>query len=208
MSVFIGIILSDASLQKGRGDGRLQFKQKYNQFEYFYSVFFQLSHYCSKGPYVTKAILHKKVHYGLAFTTRSLACITELYHLFYIEGKKIIPQNLFDLLTWEALAHWVYQKSNIKLLYLSGERRNKVYGLYINVEAYTIKDIVVLMNVLMIRHRLSCRLHMVKQNKPHIYIKNKSMPLLLTGIRPFISWLPSKLSSVRRVVCITVLPLH
>ena len=99
MSVFIGIILSDASLQKGRGDGRLQFKQKYNQFEYFYSVFFQLSHYCSKGPYVTKAILHKKVHYGLAFTTRSLPCITELYHLFYIEGKKIIPQNLFDLLT-------------------------------------------------------------------------------------------------------------
>ena len=192
MSVFIGIILSDASLQKGRGDGRLQFKQKYNQFEYFYSVFFQLSHYCSKGPYVTKAILHKKVHYGLAFTTRSLPCITELYHLFYIEGKKIIPQNLFDLLTWEALVHWVYQKSNIKFFYLSGERRNKVYGLYINVEAYTIKDIVVLMNVLMIRHRLSCTLHIVKQNKPHIYIKNKSMPLLLTGIRPFISSLPSK----------------
>lgn len=65
-------------------------------------------------------------------------------------------------------------------------------------EAYTIKDIVVFMNVLMIRHRLSCTLHMVKQNKPHIYIKNKSMPLLLTGIRPFISLLPSKLSSVRR----------
>ena len=50
MSVFIGIILSDATLQKGRGDARLQFKQKYSQFEYFYSVFFQLSHYCSKSP--------------------------------------------------------------------------------------------------------------------------------------------------------------
>ena len=32
MSVFIGILLSDASIQKGRGDGRLQFKQKYNHF--------------------------------------------------------------------------------------------------------------------------------------------------------------------------------
>jgi len=112
MSVFIGILLSDATLQKGKGDARLQFKQKYSQLEYFYSVFFQLSHYCSKGPYVTKAVLHKKVHYALAFTTRSLPCITELYHLFYIDlsprtstcarpkgGKKIIPQNLFDLLT-------------------------------------------------------------------------------------------------------------
>lgn len=108
-SVFIGIILSDAALQKGNkgGDARLQFKQKYGQFEYFYSVFFQLSHYCSKGPYVTKAILHKRVHYGLSFTTRSLLCITELYHLFYdATGKKIIPnnqgpagQNIFSLLT-------------------------------------------------------------------------------------------------------------
>jgi hypothetical protein len=99
MSVFVGIILSDAGLQKGRGDARLQFKQKYSQFEYFYSVFFQLSHYCSKGPYVTKAILHKKIHYGLAFTTRSLLCITELYHLFYYKEKKIIPKNLFEMLT-------------------------------------------------------------------------------------------------------------
>lgn len=101
MSVFIGIILSDATIQKKNkgGDARLQFKQKYSQFEYFYSVFFQLSHYCSQGPYVTKTILHKKIHYGLGFTTRSLSCITELYNLFYLNGKKIIPQNLFLLLT-------------------------------------------------------------------------------------------------------------
>jgi hypothetical protein len=101
MSVFIGIILSDATIQKQNkgGDARLQFKQKYGQFEYFYSVFFQLSHYCSKGPYVTKAILHKRLHYGLGFTTRSLLCITDLYHLFYYEGHKIIPKNLLDLLT-------------------------------------------------------------------------------------------------------------
>lgn len=102
-SVFIGILLSDATLQKGNkgGEARLQFKQKYGQFEYLYSVFSQLSHYCSKGPGVTKATLHKRVHYGLSFTTRSLLCITELHDLFYDaeSGKKIIPNNLFDLLT-------------------------------------------------------------------------------------------------------------
>ena len=201
-SIFVGIVLSDASLQRlNKGGGaRLQFKQKYGQFEYFYFVFFQLSHYCSRGPSVTKAILHKKVHYGLSFTTRSLNCITELYELFYLEKKKIVPKNLYELLTWEGLAHWVYNKSNInKSLYYFRDNdirnnRNKVYGLYINVEDYTIKDIIFLMNVLMIRHRLSCSLHKLKQNKSHIYIKNKSMPLLLTGIRPFISEFSSKLS--------------
>ena len=195
LSVFVGIILSDATIQKGRGDARLQFKQTYKQLEYFYSVFFQLSHYCSKGPYVTKTIFCKKIHYGLGFTTRSLLCITELYNLFYNQGKKIIPGGyFFDILTWEALAHWVYQKSNIKYNYLCGIRRNKVYGLYINVESYTIEDIVKLMNILMIKFRLRCSFHKLKQNKCHIYINNKSMPLLLSGIRPYISSINPKLS--------------
>jgi hypothetical protein len=100
-SLFIGIIISDASISKSKEktNARFQFKQTYKHFEYFYSVFMRLSHYCSKGPYVTKTIVHKKVHYGLAFTTRTLPCITELYNLFYLNNKKIIPNNLFDLLT-------------------------------------------------------------------------------------------------------------
>lgn len=195
-SIFVGIIISDGTIQRlNKGGGaRLQFKQKYGQFEYLYFVFFQLSHYCSRGPSVTKAILHNKVHYGLSFTTRSLDCITELYEIFYQDGKKIVPKNLYELLTWEGLVHWIYQKSNIKYTYLSDICPNKVYGLYISVEGYTIQDIVLLMNVLMIRFRLDCSLHKLKQNKSHIYIKNKSMPLLLRGLRPYISWLPSKLS--------------
>lgn len=101
-SIFIGILLSDASLQKinKEGDARLQFKQKYSQFEYLYSVFFQLCHYCSKGPSVNKVSIQKITFYALSFTTRSLPCITELYNLFYPQGKKIIPSHyIYDLLT-------------------------------------------------------------------------------------------------------------
>jgi len=48
-SIIVGILLSDANLLKGNkgGDARLAFKQMYNHFEYFYSVFFELIHYCS-----------------------------------------------------------------------------------------------------------------------------------------------------------------
>ena len=46
----------------------------------------------------------------------------------------------------------------------------------------------------MIKYKLSCSLHTLKQVKPHIYIKNKSIPLLLNGIRPFIPLFNSKLS--------------
>lgn len=100
-SVFVGILLSDANIQRlNKGGGaRLQFKQSYIHFEYFYSVFFQLSHYCSNLPQVTNTMVSKKLHYGISFTTRSLNCITELYELFYPEGKKIIPKNIYELLT-------------------------------------------------------------------------------------------------------------
>ena len=175
LSVFIGIILSDATIQKQNlgGDARLQFKQEYRHFEYFYSVFFQLSHFCSKGPYVTKAILHKRVHYGLGFTTRSLLCITELYHLFYSDGKKIIPNNLFELLTWEALVHWIIGDG----IYSS--------GITLQTQCFTLKELVLIINVLILKFRLECTIH--KQGNHHvIYIKSKSLKKNLHNMLPYI----------------------
>jgi len=99
ISVFIGIILSDASIQRQYlADARLQFKQGYSNFEYFYFVYFKLSHFSAKLPYTTKTVVNNKTHYGLGFTTRSLPCITELYNMFYLEKKKTIPYNLYELL--------------------------------------------------------------------------------------------------------------
>ena len=179
-SVFIGIILSDASLQRVNkdGDARLQFKQKYSQFEYLYSVFFLLCHYCSKSPVVNKVSLHKKTFYALSFTTRSLPCITELYNLFYPLsprglGKKIIPLNIYDLLTWEAIAHWICGDGT----YSS--------GITIQTQSFTIEEMVLLVNVLIIKFQLECTIH--TQGKYNvIYIRSKSIKKNLHFLLPFI----------------------
>lgn len=172
--LFVGIILSDAHIQQQyKGDARLQFKQTYRHFEYFYSVFFRLSHYCSRGPYVTKATLHKRVHYGLGFTTRSLSCITELYHLFYNGKQKIIPNNIYDLLTWESLAHWIMCDGT----YSS--------GITLQTQCFTIQEIVLLINVLIIKFGLECNIH--KQGGYFvIYIKSKSIKKNLHNMLPYI----------------------
>ena len=100
LPVFIGILLSDAHMSKSnKADARLQFKQTINHIEYFYFIFFKLNHYCSKAPYTTRTIVQKKEHIGLGFTTRCLPCITELYDIFYVGQKKIVPSNLYDLLS-------------------------------------------------------------------------------------------------------------
>lgn len=174
LSIFIGIIVSDANISKSnKADARLFFKQSIKHKEYFYFVFFKLSHYCSKGFYLTKTTVHKKEHLSLAFTTRTLPCITELYDLFYKDNKKIIPTNLFDLLTWEALAHWIMCDGT----YNSGVR--------IQTESFTIKEVVFIMNILMIKFNLECNLH-TQRGYPIIYIKSKSIKRNLQNILPHI----------------------
>lgn len=173
ISVFIGIILSDANVSKSnKADARLQFKQTIKHINYFYFVFNKLSHYCSRGPYTTRTILHKKEFIGLGFTTRTLPCITELYDIFYVNNKKIIPHNLFDLLTWEALAHWIMGDGS----YNSGVR--------IQTECFTMKEIVFIINILIIKFGLECSLHK-QRNYNILYIKSKSIKKNLHNLLPY-----------------------
>jgi len=174
-SIFVGILLSDACLQRvnKQGEVRLQFKQKYSQFEYFYSVFFALSHYCSNFPALNKVNLQNKTFYALSFTTRSLPCITKLYDLFYPNGIKLIPENIYELLTWEALVHWIEGDGT----YSS--------GITIQTQSFTIQDIVLLVNVLIIKFRLECNIH--KQGKYYVlYINSKSVKKNLHNMLPYI----------------------
>jgi hypothetical protein len=173
LPVFIGIILSDANISKSnKADARLQFKQTIKNIRYFYSVFYKLSHYCSKGPYITRTIVHKNLQIGLGVTTRSLPCITELYDLFYIDNIKRIPHNLFDLLSWEALAHWISGDGT----YNSGVR--------IQTECFTVKEVVFIVNVLIIKFNLECSLH--KQRDYYIvYIKSKSLKKNIPNLLPY-----------------------
>jgi len=110
----------------------------------------------------------------LQFFTRALNCFNELYSLFYLAGKKVIPQNIYELLTPVALAH---------ILMGDGVARN--HGIIICTDSYYTPYVVRLMGLLIIRYKLDCilRIHM-PANKPRIYIRERSMPLLITIVRP------------------------
>jgi len=173
LPVFIGILLSDANISRSyKADARLQFKQTINHIEYFYLIFFKLNHYCSKAPYTTRTIVHKKEHIGLGFTTRSLSCITELYNMFYVNNQKVVPSNLYDLLSWEALAHWIMGDGT----YNSGVR--------IQTDSFTEKEVVFIINVLIIKFHLECSIHYQREN-PVLYIKSKSIKKNLHNLLPY-----------------------
>jgi len=100
-SIIIGLLLSDGWLafaSKTNKNARLGFEQSGGHSKYFWFVFFFLSHYCSSYPIVRirNHCSAGKETIGLQFVTRSMPCLTELYSLFYLNGIKIIPNNILN----------------------------------------------------------------------------------------------------------------
>jgi len=98
-SVIIGLLLSDGWITFDHKNARLGFKQSLDHSQYVLFVFNILSHYCSSSPRLTTGIRAGNRFYGLQFFTRLMPCLTELHSLFYPNGIKIIPQNIYELLT-------------------------------------------------------------------------------------------------------------
>ena len=108
-----------------------------------------------------------KVHFVLSLYTRGLPCLKELRSIFYINRVKIVPEDIYNLLTPVALAHLIM-----------GDGVAKQHGLILCTDSYKIVDIVRLINVLMIRYNLDCNLRYHTPSQPRIYIRQGSMPIL------------------------------
>jgi len=90
-----------------------------------------------------------------------MPCLTELHSLFYPakHGVKIVPHNIYELLTPVALAHMIM-----------GDGSEQRHGLIICTNSYSIEDVVRLMNVLIIRYNLECKIRLKKQNQKIEYM--------------------------------------
>lgn len=186
-SVIIGLILSDAWVRfssKGSKNALLGFKQSEAKSQYFWFVLTLLTHYCSSYPLVITGSRLGKKTIGLQLETRSMPCITALHSLFYSDGKKVIPQNIYDLLTPAALAQVIM-----------GDGSAQRHGLIICTDSYSVQDVVRLINVLIIKYRLNCTLRYHTPTQPRIYVSERSMSLLQTIVRSHMC--PSMLYNIK-----------
>lgn len=175
--VIIGLLLSDGWLifaSKTNKNARLGFQQSLTQSNYVLHVFNLLSHYCSNLPQVSKKVRSGKISYALGFFTRSLPCFSELHSLFYPTGIKIIPNNIYELLTPVALAHLIM-----------GDGGFKSKGIYLCTDSYSIQDVVKLINVLILRYDLKCTLHVSSSGHGYrIYISRNSVGKVVEIVKP------------------------
>ena len=170
-----------------------------------------LSHYCNRSPYLRKTSRLGTRLYALEFLTRVLPCFNQLHSLFYYKGIKLIPNNIYEILTILALArgaaprfylnpwnypHHIPQRGiggvgvNIKTHLIMGDGYVASGGLTLCTNNYSAQDTVRLMNVLIIRYRLKCTVHLKRRPNKNsveymIYISKHSMPLLRSIIIPY-----------------------
>lgn len=78
---------------------------------------------------------------------------------FYLNGTKVIPHSIYDLLTPIALAHLI-----------TGDGSARPHGLLICTYSYCVPEVVNLINVLIIKYRLDCTLQFPTPTQPRIYI--------------------------------------
>lgn len=107
-------------------------------------------------------------------------CLNKLFYLFYntetsrIKGSNIkqIRFELFYYLDYIALAYWI----------TAGSKKNK--GITLCTDCFTIQEIVMLINMLIIKFEISPTIH--KENSSYrIYINKKHLNKILPYIKPY-----------------------
>ena len=175
-SIILGILLSDGHLWINKaGNTLLSFKQSLGHIEFFLFVYHKFIHYCSSYPRLDKTTINGKKHVSIFFATRVLPCFTEWYEMFYINKTKIVPLDLYNLLTYEALAYWIM-----------GDGTKSGQSLTLQTQSFTIKECVFIISILIHKFGLKCSIHM-QRNQPTIYISVKSVRQIKAKLLPYFS---------------------
>ena len=129
-------------------------------FDYVFSLFipFYTNNYIPQSR-IAKNKINNRTYSAISFTTIQLPCFNTFKQMFYVSNTKIVPDNIYELLTPRGLAFWITD---------DGSKQGS--GLHISVYAFTDKDVDRLMFTLQDKFNLKCSIHHNRDNKPRIYI--------------------------------------
>ena len=96
--------------------------------------------------------------------------------LFYEKGKKIVPKDIYNLLDPIALAQFI-----------CGDGQIHQGGLLLCTDSFNLKEVVSILNVLIIRYNLMCSIREIKNSQYRIYIYKNSLNELRKFVLPYMN---------------------
>jgi len=175
--IIVGLLLGDANAQKQGVNARLRFGQGVVHLEYLMHLYELFKTYCSMEPKFSNSILDKstrKIHRSIHFNTFSLPCFNPLYEDFYVDGSKVVPQNIGELLTPLGLSYWIADDGGFNKLYRA---------VVLSTQSFSLEEVKLLVNVLNKKFGLNCT---INKKGAHFVIRipSKSLPLLQALLAP------------------------
>jgi LAGLIDADG DNA endonuclease family/Cytochrome C oxidase subunit II, transmembrane domain len=172
LSVIIGSLLGDAYANKRSGEGvRLCYRQSVKHKEYLfwlYTFFYNRGYTSNLQPrQYTRTIKIKegKIYYGYEFNTFTFRSFSWIHDMFYKNGRKVIPTNIYEYLTPLALAVWIMD---------DGGWTN--YGIRIATNSFNLKEVEILQGVLISKYNLDTTIQSIYiKDQYSIYIKKQSV---------------------------------
>lgn len=132
------------------------------------------SYYCPSSPKTRENLVDKrtgKIYSNIMFQTYTLAFFNELYSLFYLERKKVVPINLFEIFTEKSLAYWIFDDG-------SWNKVNK--HVVLSTDSFTLGEVEFLINGLNTKYNLKS--YKVKSGNGYKIIIPSYSVLILRGL--------------------------
>jgi hypothetical protein len=174
-NIIIGNLLGDLHINKQRNNARLMFKQGSINEAYILHLYDLFKDYCGTGPKYrgNPHVRNGNINNSISFNTFSLPCFNYYRDLFYINGVKVIPLNIGELLTPVGLAYWAMD---------DGCKLKKNFVLC--TDSYSFSEVELLIKVLKDNFDLNCTYLIRNENQYRIYIKLESMDKFRSLVTP------------------------
>lgn len=179
----IGVLLGDGYLNKPKlnHNTKLVFDQSNSLHKeyllHLYEVFESLTNTSPKITNRKPDIRTGKVYNSIRFYTLSLPCLNSYYELFYPNGKKMIPNNIGELLTARGLAYLIMDDGS-----------KSYYGqTIIHTRSYTKFEVELLQEAILMNFGLTSRLEEKIKDQWILYIqvKQDTKNKLYNLVRPY-----------------------
>ena len=147
--------------------------------EYLLHLYEIFQKYVSSPPTVTSIVDKNsgKIRYNLSFATLALPCFNELYEKFYVDGKKLVPNDISDLLSEVSLAYWIMDDGTF-----TGS------GLKLSTDAFSDRDLDLLIKALDKKLGIKAKKHIQNKAKGQytLYISKDQLPLVKSLVMDYI----------------------
>ena len=196
-AIVIGAILGDSNLEKRWKNPRLRFAHSIVQKDYLFWKYQEFQNVASSAPILIRELHPKtsKVYESWQFATCATSELLDYWNQFCSSGRKIIPENILELLTDSlSLAIWFMD---------DGYKRNDCNAFRLNTDAFSQREQFLLQKVLEKNFGIQTALHK-KSNTWNIYIPETSAKKFVEIIRGFI--IPSMTYKIALVPVTTGIP--